>query len=49
MRSQLWSVDAQVTKGTVPTVGEMMKSASPGFDGDSYDAQLPGRQRDSLY
>lgn len=49
MRSELWSIDGQVAKGSVPTAGEMVKSALPEFDGDSYDAQLLGRQRDSLY
>jgi len=49
MRSELWSSDRQVAKTAVPTAGEMTKSALPAFDSDEYDAQLSGRQKDSLY
>lgn len=49
MRSDLWSIDAQVKKASVPTAGEMTKSGLPDFDSNSYDAELMGRQKDSLY
>ncbi len=49
MRSELWSVDAHIAKGELPTAGEMTKSALPEFDAQSYDEALPGRQRDSMY
>ncbi|MFZ4806896.1 MAG: pyridoxamine 5'-phosphate oxidase family protein [Hyphomicrobiaceae bacterium] len=49
IRSALWSPAAHVAPGTVPTAGEMTKSALPEFDTDSYDAALRPRQMGSLY
>lgn len=48
LRSQLWNSDAQLSSKDVPTAGEMIRSASPGFDAEAYDANLPGRQKASL-
>jgi len=49
IRSALWNPAAQVAPSTVPTAGEMTKSAWPEFDAASYDAALRPRQMDSLY
>jgi PPOX class probable FMN-dependent enzyme len=48
-RSGLWSVPAQRPEG-VPSAGEMLQALSEGdIDGERYDAELPGRQRGTLY
>ena len=49
LRSKLWDVDSQLTRGDVPTAGEMTKSVNPNFDADEYDAKLTQRQEGSLY
>ncbi|MEE9333453.1 MAG: pyridoxamine 5'-phosphate oxidase family protein [Granulosicoccaceae bacterium] len=49
MRSKLWDVDKQLTRGDVPTAGEMTKSVDPDFDAKEYDSSLRQRQEGSLY
>ncbi|PLX37378.1 MAG: hypothetical protein C0605_07580 [Hyphomicrobiales bacterium] len=48
MRSRLWQADAQLAPGDVPSAGEMIRGASPGFDAGAYDQALPERQKNSL-
>jgi uncharacterized protein len=49
VRSSLWSQAAQVERATLPTAGQMLKSAHAAFDATSYDAALPERQLTTLY
>lgn len=48
-RSRLWSAPAERPAG-VPTAGEMLQGLTQGgIDGARYDAELPARQRTTLY
>lgn len=48
-RSRLWPADAQRPAG-VPSAGEMLQAVTEGgIDGSRYDAELPARQRSTLY
>lgn len=48
-RSRLWSGNVARQPG-VPTAGEMLQALTEGgIDGDRYDADLPARQRSTLY
>ncbi len=49
IRSGLWNYDLQLSKGDVPSAGQMTKGALPEFDADSYDTALPDRQKATLY
>ncbi len=49
MRSKLWDVDSQLSRGDVPTAGQMTKSVIPDFDAVEYDAKLADRQKGTLY
>ena len=49
IRSQLWNSEHHATRDTIPTTGQMTKSAISDFDADSYDAALLDRQKSSLY
>lgn len=49
-RSRLWESVASDAPRTVPTAGEILSAlTSNTFDGDTYDRELPARQRASLY
>ena len=50
-RSGLWAPElAAEGKARVPTAGEMLQALTDaGVDGAKYDAELPGRQRATLY
>ncbi len=48
-RAQMWDISSQVTRGQVPTAGQMSKGAQPGFDADAYDGDLEARQARTLY
>lgn len=50
-RSRLWAPElAAEGRSRVPTAGEMMQALTDaGIDGDKYDAELPARQRATLY
>ena len=47
MRSGLWERAANTAD--LPSAGQMLQQASPDFDGEAYDAALPGRQKTMLY
>jgi len=48
LRSNLWN--SQSKKSSVPTAGEMLSAVTQGeVGGDSYDRELPARQRSTLY
>lgn len=49
LRSELWKVKSQASRLEVPTAGQMTKSAKVDFDAETYDAQLAGRQKITLY
>ncbi len=49
IRSGLWKSNHQLSKGDVPSAGQMTKGALPDFDAQSYDTALPGRQKATLY
>jgi len=40
MRSKLWDVNSQLTRGDVPSAGEMVKSVVPDFDAAEYNEKL---------
>ena len=48
-RSRLWDPAYQVDRKSVPSAGQMTKSALPDFDAETYDAELPGRHKATLY
>ncbi len=48
-RAGLWELDSHVLKQDVPTAGQMAQSATPGFDGQTYDEELQARQKKTLY
>jgi len=49
IRSNLWDANARLERTTLPSAGEMTKSAYREFDAESYDAALPARQAKTLY
>ncbi|OYU94692.1 MAG: hypothetical protein CFE45_20005 [Burkholderiales bacterium PBB5] len=50
LRSGLWQPERWPDTRTLPTAGSLLREATQGrFDGTSYDAALPQRQRDTLY
>ena len=49
LRSRLWDPAVRVVRETLPSAGEMLKTADPSFDGAEYDKKLPGRQAQTLY
>ncbi len=49
-RSNLWSIDAQVPRATLPTAGQMVEALSDQpFDGAAYDRQSPERLKKTMY
>ncbi|WP_077000134.1 pyridoxamine 5'-phosphate oxidase family protein [Variovorax sp. KK3] len=49
-RSKLWAPVAADAPRTVPTAGAILAALSAGtFDGDTYDRELPQRQKNTLY
>lgn len=48
-RSQLWDASRHVSRGSLPTVGEMMQRLDKGFDGKGYDAAYPERMKQTIY
>ncbi len=49
IRSGIWHSETQVTRGNLPTAGDLTKSVYTEFDAKSYDAELPNRQAKTLY
>jgi hypothetical protein len=49
-RSGLWDASRQVDRTTLPSIGTILQCMSEQrIDGAAYDAELPGRQRATLY
>lgn len=48
-RSRLWSADAQIRKGDVPTAGDFIKAVDDTFDGATYDATYPEHMKTTIY
>lgn len=48
-RSGLWDVDAQVDRQSLPSAGQLTRSAWDSFDAETYDAALAERQAKTLY
>lgn len=48
-RSRLWDPDAQLTRGDVPSAGEMLAALDTEFDGESYDRDYPRYMRETMY
>ncbi len=48
-RAKLWDPAARIGPETVPTAGQIAKGVQPDFDAESYDAELPARQKATLY
>lgn len=49
MRSSLWDPSKHADRATIPTAGEMSRSADDSFDAVTYDAELLPRQKSTLY
>lgn len=50
VRSDLWNPERHVSRGTLPTAGQILADATAGsIDGAAYDRELPGRVRSTLY
>ena len=49
IRSGIWKPEIQVERKSLPSAGEMTKSAYLEFDAKTYDAALPARQAKTLY
>jgi hypothetical protein len=50
LRSELWNPQKHVARGNLPSAGQILAALSANrFDGQSYDAALPERQRTTLY
>lgn len=50
MRSALWDATSRIDRRQLPSVGTVLGTLSQGrIDGGAYDAELPGRQRGTLY
>lgn len=49
LRSRLWSAENVIEKSKVPTAGQMSKGTNAEFDAEQYDADLPDRQKSTLY
>ena len=48
-RAKLWDASAQADPRSLPSAGELARSAMPDFDAEAYDAALPERQAKTLY
>ncbi len=48
-RANLWDSTQHISRGDVPTAGQMTKAAAPDFDAETYDSELPTRQKSTLY
>lgn len=50
VRSDLWNPDKRVSRGNLPSAGQILAALSENrFDGEAYDKTLPERQRATLY
>ena len=49
IRSGIWKSEIQVDRAALPSAGDMTKSAYQEFDAVTYDAELPARQKETLY
>ena len=49
MRSKLWDPSLHVKRGALPSAGAMIAAVSESFDSAAYDAELPGRLKQSMY
>ena len=49
VRSKLWDASSQIDPKTLPTAGQLVKSAMPDFEAEAYDAALKERQAKTLY
>jgi len=48
-RAELWNPERYVDPSTLPSTGELARSAMPSFDAENYDADLEERQSRTLY
>lgn len=50
VRSDLWNPDKRVSRGSLPSAGQILTALSENrFDGEAYDKALPERQQATLY
>lgn len=49
VRSRLWSAEAQVTKGALPSAGRMLAATDEAFDAGAYDREAPARMAQTIY
>ena len=49
-RSKLWSAEAQIDRGELPTAGQIVQALSrDDFDGAAYDRAYPERMKKTIY
>jgi PPOX class probable FMN-dependent enzyme len=49
IRADLWNAEKFVAPGCLPTVGDMLKGITAGFDGETYDKEWAGRAAKSMW
>lgn len=49
VRSKLWDPALHLPRGALPSAGDMLSSICDGFDGKTYDRELPERVKKTLY
>ena len=50
MRSQLWAVETQIDRSSLPSIGTILEDLSRAqIDGEKYDRELPDRLKSTLY
>ena len=50
VRSNLWTAERHIVRGSLPTPGKVLSDATAGkIDGGVYDQELPGRIKSTLY
>lgn len=49
IRSGIWDPETRADRSSLPSAGQLTKSAYDTFDAETYDAALPGRQAKTLY
>lgn len=49
VRSRLWDPSLHLPRGALPSPGDMLSAICDGFDGKTYDRELPERVKNTLY
>jgi uncharacterized protein len=49
VRSKLWDQGTQISRDTLPSIGEMMQALDPTIQGTVYEAEYPARMEKTIY